>query len=145
MKIINNLKFLVLLAVISISGCGGEKKISELDNPELVSIAFFNAIYNEKDIKKAASVCSPKLARIIRHYKSTQSVGRHIFNMSFDSVKVTPDSSGVKVRKQFEGAAKITVYLEGIYNENRVKDVKRLSLIQIGDKWVIDKVMKDPF
>ena len=145
MKIINNIKLLVLSAMLLISGCGSDKEISELDNPELVTIAFFNAIYNDKDIKKAASVCNPALARILLHYKSTQAVGRHVFNMLFDSVNVTPDTNGVKIRKQFKGSAKIIVYLEGTYNGNRVKDVKRLSLIQVDNKWVIDKILKDPF
>lgn len=146
MKIINNLNFLVLSLLILISGCGGNnEKISELDNPELIIIAFFDALYNEKDIEKAASVCTPALARVIRHYKSTQAVGRHVFNMSFDSVKITPDDNGVKVRKQYKNSAKITVYLDGTYNENKIKDVKRLALTQVGNKWVIDKLLKDPF
>jgi hypothetical protein len=136
----------MLSAVILISGCGEDKnEITSIDNPELVTIAFFEALYNEKDIKKAASVCSPALSRIILHYKSTQAVGRHVFNMSFDSVLITPDDSGVKVREQFKDSAIITVYLDGKYNDDKVKDVKRLSLVQVKDKWVIDKLLKDPF
>ena len=139
-------KYLLLITAIFISGCGEEKdEITTLDNPELVTIAFFDALYNEKDIDKAASVCGPKLARIILSYKSTQAVGRHVFNMSFDSVGIKPDDSGVKVREQFKDSAIITVYLDGLYRDDKVKDVKRLSLIQKKDKWVIDKLLKDPF
>ena len=139
-------KYLLLMSVIFIGGCGEEKnEITTLDNPELVTIAFFDALYNEKDIDKAASVCGPKLARIILSYKSTQAVGRHVFNMSFDSVDIKPDDSGVKVREQFKDAATITVYLDGLYRDDKVKDVKRLSLIQKKDKWIIDKLLKDPF
>ncbi|GAA6204512.1 MULTISPECIES: hypothetical protein [Thalassotalea] len=136
--------FFVLL--FTLLGCNnGEEPISELDNPELVTVAFFNALYNEKDIKKAASVCSPKLARIILHYKSTKAVGRHLFNMSYDNVEIAPDDSGVKVREQFKNKAIITVYFDGYYNDDKLKDVKRVSLVQIDDRWVIDKIMKDPF
>ena len=108
-------------------------------------MAFFHALYNEKDVKKAASVCNPQLARIIMHYKSPRAVARHLFNMSFDSVEISPDSSGVKVREQFKDKAKIIIYFNGLYQENRMKDVKRLSLIQLDDRWVIDKILKDPF
>lgn len=142
----NFLKCILLSLTVLLSGCNSDKNdITVIDNPELVTIAFFDALYNEKDIKKAASVCSPKLSRIILHYKSTQAVARHLFNVQFDEVDVIPEDSGVKVRQRFEEAAKITVYFSGKYQGNIVKDVKRLSLVQVGDKWVIDKILKDPF
>ena len=133
--------------MLFILGCGESDKdrIKDVDNPEVVAIEFFNALYNEQNIKKAASVCSPKLSRIILHYKSTKAVARHLFNMSYDNVEITPDGSGIKVREQFKNSAIITVYFNGYYLDNNVKDVKRLSLIQIDDKWIIDKIMKDPF
>lgn len=141
------LKLITLSLVLFISACGekDKNKITDVDDPEIVTIEFFNALYNENNIKKAASVCSPKLARIIMHYKSTKAVARHMFNMSYDKVEIKPDDTGVKVREQFKGSAIITVYFDGYYNDNRLKDVKRLSLIQIEDRWVIDKILKDPF
>lgn len=144
--IMSIIKYILLSLAILTAGCNQDKDdITVIDNPELVTIAFFNALYNEKDIKKAASVCAPKLSRIILHYKSTQAVGRHLFNMQFDKVEVAPDSSGVKVREQFKDAATITVFLSGTYLGDKVKDVKRLSLVQVDDKWIIDKILKDPF
>lgn len=137
---------IVLLSLSLLFSCNQkEDPISELENPELVTVAFFNALYNEKDIKKAASVCNPKLARIILHYKSPKAVARHLFNMSYDSVEISPDDSGVKVREQFKNKAVITVYFDGSYNDERYKDVKRLSLVQVEDRWVIEKILKDPF
>lgn len=142
----NFIRYILLGLALLVLGCDKDKNdISTIDNPELVSIAFFDALYNEKDIKKASSVCSPKLSRIILHYKSSQAVGRHLFNMQFDKVEITPDDSGVKVREQFKDAAIITVFLDGTYRGDKIKDVKRLSLIQINDKWVINKILKDPF
>ncbi|MEH6597480.1 MAG: hypothetical protein V7736_18255 [Colwellia polaris] len=143
----NNIKFITFGLILLLLGCGESNKdtIKNVDNPEMVAIAFFDALYNEKNIKKAASVCSPKLARIILHYKSTKAVARHMFNMSYDKVEITPDDSGIKVREQFKDSAVITIYFNGYYQDNNLKDVKRLSLIQVEDKWVIDKILKDPF
>ena len=141
------LKFSILVFIFLLTACGGDKKeaITKIDNPELVTIAFFNALYNEKDIEKASLVCSPKLARIILHYRSAKAVGRHLFNMSYDKVEIKPDGSGVKIREQFKDAANITVYFDGYYQDNRLKDVKRVSLVQKNGKWIIDKLLPDPF
>tara|TARA_R110000744_G_scaffold218481_1_gene337259 strand:- start:9678 stop:10112 length:435 start_codon:yes stop_codon:yes gene_type:complete len=143
----NYIKFILLSLAIALLGCteADKNKISNVDNPEVVAIEFFNALYNEQNIKKAASVCSPKLSRIILHYKSPKAVARHLFNMSYDKVEITPDDSGIKVREQFNSSAIITVYFDGYYQDDRLKDVKRLSLIQVDNKWIIDKILKDPF
>lgn len=137
--------YLLLPLILLITGCNTEKEISEIDNPELVAVAFFNALYNEKDVNKAASVCSPKLSRIIKHYRSPNAVARHLFNMSYDNVVITPDDSGVKVREQFKDSAKITLYFEGMYQEEKIRNVKRVSMVQVNGNWVIDKILKDPF
>lgn len=139
------IKIALMSFFLLITACTAEEEINEIDNPEDVAIAFFDALYNKKDVKKAASACSPQLARIILHYKSPQAVARHLFNMKYDSVKINPDDSGVKVREQFKDSAEITLYFDGIYNENRIKDIKRISLVQQENGWVIDKILKDPF
>ena len=139
-------KVLLLSLTVMLNACGDEKNEDiETDNPETVAIAFFDALYNEKNVKKEAKVCSPQLSRIILHYKSPKAVARHLFNMSYDKVTASPDGSGVKVREQFKDTAVITIYFDGMYDNNRIKDVKRLSLIQHVGNWVIDKILKDPF
>jgi hypothetical protein len=139
-------KFFILSLFIFLTACTDDDKVIDVtENPEQLSVAFFSALYNEKDVKKAASVCTPKLARIILHYRSPEAVARHLFNMSYDKVTIKPDDSGVKVREQFKDKATITLYFDGYYQENRIKDVKRLSVIQKDGRWYIDKILKDPF
>jgi len=140
------LKYLFLPLLLLLSSCDDDSKlITNVDNPETVALAFFNALYNEKDVKKAASVCSPKLAKLILYYRSPQAVARHLFNMSYDRVEVAQDNSGVKIREQFKGTATLTFYFDGYYQEDRIKDVKRISIVQKDGKWFIDKILKDPF
>tara|TARA_R110001583_G_scaffold43548_6_gene138556 strand:- start:7705 stop:8139 length:435 start_codon:yes stop_codon:yes gene_type:complete len=138
---------LILIFLFFLSACGGKEEIDEIDNPKLVAVAFFKTIYNEKDINKAASVCSPKLARLLLHYKTSQSVARHLFNMSFEKITdIKPDNTGVKIREQFKDKAVVTINIEGYYDESKVKHVKRLLLIQNDNgQWIVDEILKDPF
>jgi hypothetical protein len=138
---------LIIVFTFFLSACSDEEKIIETEDPKIVAVAFFEAIYNEKNINKAASACSPKLARLLLHYKTPQSVSRHLLNMSYDKVtQIKPDSSGMKVRELFKNEAEVTVYLSGYQGEDIIKNVKRLSLTQ-NDKnqWIIDRILKDPF
>ena len=143
---LKNTLILIFLTFLLTACTGDEEKITEIDNPELVAVAFFDALYNKKDTEKAASVCIPKIARLMRHYRSPNAVARHLFNMSYDRVEIKPDDSGVKLREQFKNNAVITLYFDGYYQDERLKDVKRISLKQVdGGKWIIDKILKDPF
>ena len=137
----------ILIFLFFLSACDGEEEINDIDNPKLVAVAFFETIYNEKDITKAASVCSPKLARLLLHYKTPQSVARHLFNMSFEKIiDIKPDDTGVKIRERFKDKAVVTIYIEGYYEESKIKNVKRLLLIQNdNDQWIVDEILKDPF
>lgn len=140
------ISFLVLSFAVFISGCTDEfTEINTKGSPEDVAVDFFDAIYNENNLEKAAKVCGPQLARTILHYKSTKAVARHLFNMSYTSVKIKTEDSGIKIRAQFKESAIITIYFDGLYYEKRLRDVKRISLIQIDGNWAIDKILKDPF
>lgn len=138
---------ILIIITFFLSACTtDEEKITEIDNPELVAVAFFDALYNKRNTEEAASVCVPKIAKLIRHYKSPSAVARHLFNMPYDRVEIKPDDSGVKIREQFKNNAVITLYFDGYYQDERLKDVKRISLKQVdGGKWIIDKILKDPF
>ncbi|GAA6172936.1 hypothetical protein NBRC116592_26060 [Colwellia sp. KU-HH00111] len=138
---------LAFALIFLLSACGSEtKEISKIENPKLVAVAFFEAIYKENNINKAAAACSPKLSRLLLHYKTSKSVARHMFNMSFEEIiDIRPDDTGVKVRERFKDKAVVTVYLEGYYQGGKLKDVKRLSLIQKDNEWLIDEILKDPF
>ena len=139
-------KILILPLLIVLTACSdNEKEIDVTKNPEEISIAFFSALYNDKDIKKAAAVCAPKLSRIILHYRSAKAVGRHLFNLSYDKVNLRTEDTGVKVRQMFKNKAQITVYFDGTLGDERIKDIKRLSLVQVDGRWYIDKILKDPF
>lgn len=140
--------FLIFFLIFFLFSCSeDENEIKNIDNPKLVAIAFLEAIYNEKDIEKAASVCTPKLSRLLLHYRTSQAVAKHLFNMSFEKVTdIKSDDTGVKVRERFKNKAVVTVYIEGLYEEGMKKDIKQLSLIQNDDdQWVIDEILKDPF
>ncbi|WP_019027848.1 hypothetical protein [Colwellia piezophila] len=144
-KVLISLLFLCSFTLLTACSGDDSQTITKVDDPEIVAMAFFDALYNEKNVKKAASVCSPKLARLIMHYRSPSAVGRHLFNMSYDRVEMKPDSGGVQVRQQFKGSANITIYFDGYFQDNRIKDVKRLAFIQVDGKWFMDKILKDPF
>ena len=136
---------IIFSSLILLSACSDDADIKEIDNPKVVTTAFFNALYNERDVDKAAFVCSPPIAKLLKHYRSVPSIGKYMFNMMYDKVHITTDDSGVKVREQFNHTAEVIIYFDGYYQNERTKDVKRVLLKEVGNRWIISEILKDPF
>ena len=52
MKRSKSIYSLTVLSLLLLSACGSEtKEISKIENPQLVAVAFFEAIYKENNIK----------------------------------------------------------------------------------------------
>ncbi|MGV2873337.1 hypothetical protein [Colwellia sp. E150_009] len=140
-------KFSIIFVFLFFLSACGEEEIHEIENPKFVAVAFFEAIYIEKNIEKAASVSGLKLGRLLRHYKTSQSVARHLFNMPFEKIiEIRPDDNGVKIRERFKDKIAVTIFLVGTHNDRKINHVKRLLLIQNDDDdWIVDEILKDPF
>ena len=71
-----NKVFVVFVVTILLAGCSKEKKEPSADE---VAVAFFDAIYNQKDINKALVLCSEDFARKVRQQRSAKQVARRLF------------------------------------------------------------------
>lgn len=139
--------FCYFIVIFFLFACSNEDNISDIDNPNLVAVAFFEAIYNEKNINKAAAAASPTLSRLLIHYKTSQSVARHLLNMPYEKIiTIQPDKTRFKIRERFKDNAIVTVYISGYYDDKIIKNIKQLSLIKNkNNQWIIDELLKDPF
>jgi hypothetical protein len=134
-------KFLtVIFITFTVFSCGTEKE----DAAEDTAIAFFDAIYNQKDIKAAAALCAPTFATQILKYKTAKNVARRLFNMSFDSVKIDAALGDVKIREEFKNSGSLTLLFTGKSHGKIYKNLKRVRLIKKNKQWLVDQLLKDP-
>jgi hypothetical protein len=133
----------MVIIALAMFGCGSDPK-EKADNAEGVAIAFFNAIYNQNDINKAKTLCTPRFAKEISKYVTTKNVARRLFNMSFDSVEIDAALGDAKVRGEFKNSGKLTLLFTGYRQEKIYKELKKIKLIKQGDIWLIDELLRDP-
>lgn len=132
--------FIAIFVALALASCGSEPK----DKAEDVSIAFFDAIYNQNDINKAKELCTADFAKQISNYVTTKNVARRLFNMSFDSVKIDAALGDLKVRDEFKNSGKLTLLFTGRRHGKVYKELKRIKLIKQGDVWLIAELLPDP-
>lgn len=108
-----------------------------------ITVAFFDAIYNEKDLDTVLLYSSSSFKEEIRKYKTVSNVARRMLNLSFDSVSVNTQKSGAKVIDEFNEEVTMTVLLTGKRNERIFKEVKRIQLIKIHNVWLVNKLIEE--
>ena len=108
-----------------------------------VTIAFFNAVYNQKDLSKVLSFSSERFQKEINRYRTLNNFSRRVLNLSFDSVTIETQKSNTKVIDEFNIQVVITVMLTGLRNEKTYKEVKKIQLIKNNNIWLVDKILKN--
>lgn len=139
LKAILGLLFFTMLA-----SCG---KKEEAVQPGPTAIAFFDAIYNKKDLRAASKHTTPQMGRIITHYKTVNNVQRHLFNLKFDEVEIAEDKTGTQgaLLPKTAKKAKVVLMLEGKYQGKLVRDLKTLVLVKQEGNWKVEKIASDPY
>ncbi|AWB65937.1 hypothetical protein C2869_05540 [Saccharobesus litoralis] len=140
------LKIFILIFSFSLFGCN--QSASDLGpTPEEVAIEFFEALYNQKDLDKAVTYTTPKIKRIMLHYKTASAVQRHVLNMKYDQVVIEIDKTGrgQPLIEKTAKSAKVTLFFSGHYDGRKMKDLKTVEMTKQADGWKVKKIKSDPY
>ncbi|GAB0112065.1 hypothetical protein [Pseudoalteromonas distincta] len=137
-------KLITLITILFISGCGDIAK-PESATPGDIASAYFDALYNQKDLQKASSMATPSMARIMKSYGTAKQFARNLINLQYDKVTIEIDMTNMSVRQQFGDHAKINIIFTGYFGSKKIDDIRTVKMIQKKGKWYVDKIMVDPY
>jgi len=138
----NSFLLISLLLTSLLFGCNSEEKKVEISEKE-VAVSFFNALYNEKDAKKAMTFSSPAFKKELEKYQTASNIARRVFDMRFDSVSLHTSAMKTKIINEYTIQVTMMVQFTGKRNGNDFKDYKKIRLIKENDKWLVDKLLED--
>jgi hypothetical protein len=127
---------------LNLLGCSLEKVEEETAGE--VATAFFDALYNTKNLEKALTFCTPEFAKEVGKHKTVKQAALRLFNMSYDSVKIHAALGDQKVRAEFNTSGKLTMLFTGDRQGKIYKDLKKVQLIKKGKVWYIESLLPDP-
>lgn len=107
-----------------------------------ITIAFFDAIYNQKDLNAALSLSSVSFKKEIIKYKTLNNFSRRGLNLSFDSVTINTQRLATTVIDSANIQVSMTVLLTGKRNERIYKEVRQIQLIKKDNSWLVNQLLK---
>ena len=131
-------------------GCEKEERIGRYgmldeNTPEYTAVMFIRGVYSDDSIDRAVNISTDRLARILKRYHTNNNVQRHLFNLKYDTVEVTPQTGQSIGRSEYSDSAVVTLFFSGQYNGDKVEDLRTLELLKVNGRWKVDKVQADPF
>ncbi|NTS78880.1 hypothetical protein HR060_18725 [Catenovulum sp. SM1970] len=140
--------FVLYICILALSACGkSETEKAQEDGPYEVAFAFFDALYNQKNLDQALKYTTPRTARIMQHYKTSKAVQRHILNMKYDEVNivVNKDTRSGSVRLDSATKANVDVMFDGTYDGRVLRDMKTVEMVKQKGVWKVDEIKADPY
>lgn len=145
-------KTLVLILSFSLINACSESDNDDLpafanpDAPEYRALKFFDAIYNERDVKLTLKYTTGKLGRIIESYGSTRSYARYVLNLQISpGVELKIDRSLNQVTTGKANITSVNILFTGTLNNEPVNDVRQVVFTKIDGNWLISQVKDDPY
>jgi len=136
----------MLFSMLSLQGCGSEDSASgDTNTPGQSATMYFDTLYNGKDLNKAMTMATPKLARIMKSYGTSKQFARNLVNMQYDEVVIEVDMTNMSLREQYGDKANINLIFTGYFNGNKVDDMRSVKMLRKKGKWYVDKINADPF
>lgn len=144
--------FSLIIVALILQGCDTNKKtgagkygMMDTNTPDFAAVAFFDHVYKEKNLNNAISMSTPRMAKLLRHYRSNRSVQRHVFDLPYDEVEIQPDTGNAVGRTEFAKTAVVTLFFTGTLHGDRIEDIRIVEMVRADGKWLVDKVQADKY
>lgn len=140
------MRYFITIFLLLLSGCNQDDRVKgDPDSPGYVATRYFYAIYNDKDLDKAADLAAPQLSRIMYSYGSPSQFARNLLNLQYDEVVIEEDRTNVSVRQQYDEEAKVNLVFTGYFNGEKVDDFRSVRMVRKKGKWQVSEIIADPY
>ncbi|MFT4654414.1 MAG: hypothetical protein ACJA0G_001457 [Kangiellaceae bacterium] len=138
----------LLVVLFLLTGCNDSKEVVKAgrygmmgnDTPQYNAVLFLRAIYNEDKLDKAVSLSTERYGRILKGYHTNKSVQRQVFSLRLDSMVAEPVSGGSLIFNERIKEAEIQMKIIGEYNNDRIFELKTLSMVKVNGDWKVKDV-----
>jgi hypothetical protein len=144
--------FVFLVTLLTLTGCKKEEKpgvgrYGMLDDgtPQYTAVRFMQSVYEDRNIDNALALSSERLARVMKRYHTNRNVQRHVINLMYDTVEISPEGSDGVGRAEFAREAKVILFFTGHYGEDKIDDIRTVEMIKVDGEWRVDRIQPDRF
>lgn len=134
-------RFSLLLFLMLLGGCSPATGPSQ--PPEKVAVAFFEALYVDKDINRALPMVDGELKGLFHHYKLASQVQRNLFGLYMEEVEVELSSTNADFFRRRNSDILVTIKLKGLVNGYLRQDLREIRLQVIDHQWKVTEITDD--
>ncbi|MFC3095608.1 hypothetical protein DRW07_08180 [Alteromonas sediminis] len=142
----------LLILTLSVSACKKEEQLGVgrygmLDDgtPQYTAVRFMQSLYHDENIDNVLALSSERMKRVLKRYHTNRNVQRHVMNLMYDTVEVSPEGSDGVGRSEFSKEATVILFFSGHYNEDKIDDIRTIEMVKVDGDWKVDRIQPDRF
>lgn len=118
----------------------GKYGMMSSDTPQYTAILFLRAVYNDKNLDRTVSLSTERFGRILKGHYTNSNVQRQVFNLRLDTMKAEPVSGGSLLFSELQEEAEIEIKIVGHRGNDKIFELKTLSMVKINGDWKVTEV-----
>jgi hypothetical protein len=138
----------LLVALSLFTGCddnsqsikAGKYGMMGSDTPQYNAVLFLRAVYNEDKLDTAVSLSTARYGRILKGYHTNKTLQRQAFSLRLDRMVAEPVPGGSLLFNERLKKASIEMKITGQYNNDKVFELKTVSMVKVGGDWKVEAV-----
>lgn len=118
----------------------GKYGMMSSDTPQYTAILFMRAVYNDKNLDRVVSLSTERYGRILSGFYTNKNIQRQVFNLRLDSMQAEPVSGGSLLFSELQEEAEIEIKIIGMRGNDKIVELKTLSMVKIKGDWKVKDV-----
>jgi hypothetical protein len=118
----------------------GKYGMMSSDTPQYTAILFMRAVYNDKNLDRVVALSTKRYGRILSGFYTNKNIQRQVFNLRLDSMQAEPVSGGSLLFSELQEEAEIEIKIIGTRGNDKVVDLKTLSMVKVKGDWKVKAV-----
>lgn len=133
----------MVIAACVLSGCSDDEEAAPPEAHEQ-AVAFFEALYNERDMEAAVELASEEHQEVLTYYGTPSSIGRYLYNMNFDQVAIEADSNSMSLYRDRSDTARVQLSFTGSLRNDQRETIRDVVMVRENGNWRLDRVLNNP-
>lgn len=133
------------MAILSFSLLGCGDGFGSRLTPERTAVAFFEAVYIQRDINQALPYVTDEIASQLKHYRLASQVQRHLFGLYLEPAEVELSDSTGNFFGRNQADILVTIKLSGMKGNQKWRDIRQVKLSQFNKEWRVKEIIIHPW
>ncbi|RUO44064.1 hypothetical protein CWE15_02495 [Aliidiomarina taiwanensis] len=139
------MKNLILIICVTLPFLTGCQEEPHIETPSEVVVKHFDALYNQDNFDAAMAYASQRHQKLMQSYGTTRSVGRYLYNMSYDKIEVSVQAPLHPPKRSDTESLRLNLAVTGYKGDKHYENFRIAVMTVEEGRWKLERLLSGPY